>query len=284
LKKYLAESSNCYDIVHAHDYHGFPALYAAQSKDKNRLVFTPHLHESGATPLRRLLHIPYKYLARQIFEKADKVVCVSNYEKDLVVRRFSYAKDRVVIISNGINPEEFKSLNRDIPRKKSILYVGRLEKYKGVQYLIEALSKLDDDIDLEIVGKGPYEKQLLRLSHKLKASNRVKFHSDLSRMQLLQKYVESAVFVLLSKYEAYSICVAEALAAGTPCIVAKTSALEDWVDCRNCFGVSYPIDISELAFTINDVIGKKVGPIQLPTWDNAVNRLNMVYNCLQDSS
>lgn len=42
LKRYLSRNSKYYDIVHVHNYGAFPALYAAQTKGKNKLVFTPH--------------------------------------------------------------------------------------------------------------------------------------------------------------------------------------------------------------------------------------------------
>jgi len=47
LKKCLMEDSYSFDIMHAHSYHAFPALYAAQAKGSNKLVFTPHYHGEG---------------------------------------------------------------------------------------------------------------------------------------------------------------------------------------------------------------------------------------------
>jgi glycosyltransferase involved in cell wall biosynthesis len=56
LKKYLDENSSGFDVVHAHGYHSFPPLYAAQSKKENKFFFTPHYHGTGHTFLRRFLH------------------------------------------------------------------------------------------------------------------------------------------------------------------------------------------------------------------------------------
>ena len=79
-----------------------------------------------------------------------------------------------------------------------ILYVGRLEKYKGIDYIIKALLRMDADISLEIVGKGPHKEALLALTHKAGLEGRVNFFEDLSRNELLQKYVDASVFVMLS--------------------------------------------------------------------------------------
>ena len=100
---------------------------------------------------------------------------------------------------------------------------------------------------------------------------------DLSREELIRKYAEADIFVLLSKHEAYGIAVAEALAAKTPCIVAKTSALSEWVDNRNVFGLNYPISIEELTDLINRVSGIGVEGVNVPSWDSAVERLKKVY-------
>ena len=279
LRKSLKENSKDYDIVHAHNYHAFPALYAAQAKSKNKLVFTPHYHSGGHTLFRSLLHIPYRYVARKIFERADQVICVSKYEKSLILEKFKVDETKLVVIPNGMNPGEFEGLERktDIGNRV-ILYVGRLEKYKGVDHLVKVLPKMNDDISLEIVGKGSRRKALLKLANRLRVTDRVSFYQDLPREKLLRKYAEANLFSLLSKHEAYGISVAEALAAKTPCIVANTSALKEWIDNKNCFAIDYPIDLERLAYLINKIIGKKTDPIQLPTWEETVNKLTRVYD------
>jgi glycosyltransferase involved in cell wall biosynthesis len=280
LRRYLMENSEEYDIVHAHNYHAFPALYAARAKDRNRLFFTPHYHGSGHTFLRILLHIPYRHLAKIIFEKADQVICISNFEKNLVMKKFSIDDKKVKMVPNGINLKEFEGLIKNRRgNHKTILYIGRLERYKGVDYLIKALPKIDKDIRLEVVGKGPHKQILLKLVNRLGVADRVRFYQDLSREALLQKYADADLFVLLSKYEAFGISVAEALASGTPCIVANTSALREWVDGENCFGIEYPIVIDELTHMIGKVMGKRVNPstLRLLTWDGSVEKLTESY-------
>ena len=282
LKRYLAENSENYDVVHAHSYHAFPALYAAQTKGKNKLIFTPHYHGTEHTFFRSLLHIPYKYVAKKIFEEADRIVCVSDYEKSLIMEKFKVSDRKVKVIPNGVNLREFEGLaKRKESNNKSILYVGRLEKYKGVDYLVKAFQRLDKDMHLEVVGKGPHKKALLKLVSKLGISNRVRFYEDLSKEELLQKYAKADLFVLLSKYEAFGISVAEALASGTPCIVANTSALKEWVDNQNCFGIDYPVDIDELARMISEV-GKKrvVNALDLLSWDEVAEELVELYDAL----
>lgn len=273
LRRYLKKNSNNYDIVHAHSYHAIPALYAAQTKNKNKFFFNPHYHGSGHTYLRSLLHVPYKLLGKRIFQKADRIICVSHYEKSLISKDFNIREEKVAVIPNGVNSQEFRSLRKREKNHRAVLSVGRLEKYKGLQHLIRVLKRLNNDVVLEIVGKGPYKETLVELSKKLGVYDRVRFSQDLPRTKLLQKYADADVFVLLSKYEAYGISVAEALASRTPCIVANTSALREWVDGKNCFGIEYPINYHELQDLINKVMGRQVKELKPPTWDEVTAKL-----------
>ena len=280
LRKYLLQRSCYYDVVHAHAYHALPALYASQAKNGNKLVFTPHYHGVGHTLFRNLLLKFYKFWGKKIFEKADHVVCVSEYEKKLLSKHFKVDDEKVVVIPNGINLEEFRGLKRQSNDCGVILCVSKLDKFKGVQYLIKALPRLDNDSILVIVGKGSYKKSLINLARTLGVEERVNFFQDLPRNELLKKYAEADVFALLSRYEAYGICIAEALAARTPCVVANTSALKEWVDDKNCFGIDYPVNVSRLAKLLNKVIGKEVEDVRLPDWNDTVERLIELYQSL----
>jgi glycosyltransferase involved in cell wall biosynthesis len=263
-------------LIHAHNYHAFPALFAALTKKENKFVFSPHYHAAGHSFFRNMLHKPYKLLGRKTFERADVIICVSNYEKSLVLNNFNVANGKIHIIPNGVNLDEFKDVDKMKEQKdrrvKRVLYVGRIEKYKGLDYVVKSLIYLPDDFTLEIVGKGNYKSKIVEIARKLGVIDRVRFYKDLSRKELVEKYAKADVLVLLSRHEAYGIVVAEALAAKTPCVVANTSALSEWIDNKNVFGVDYPINVSELAKLIEIVSNVKVENVKLLDWDEVVKR------------
>jgi glycosyltransferase involved in cell wall biosynthesis len=265
-----------FDIVHGHNYHAFP-LYFSSFVQASKFIVTPHYHGHGHTALSNFLLKPYKLVGKKIFQDADSIIAVSDYEKRLLVKDFKLDENRIKIIPNGINTNEFRNLVDVSKEAKTILFVGRLEEYKGVQYIIEALPFLEKDFCLKIIGKGPYKVNLVTQINKLELNDRVTFYQDLPRQELLRMYAGASVFVLLSKFEAFSIVVAEALASKTPCIVANTSALTEWVDNENCFGIDYPIDIGNLAALINQVNGKKVTAVKLWDWDTVVVNLKKIY-------
>jgi glycosyltransferase involved in cell wall biosynthesis len=282
MKRYLKKKSESFDIIHAHNYHAFPALYAAQTKKGNKLVFTPHYHSRGNTFFRSLLHRPYKFFGGQIFAKADRVICVSNYEKNLILENFGKIEEKLVMIPNGVNFEEFRALKERKEDSHVVLTVGRLERYKGVQHLIEVLPKLESDVSLEIVGEGPYKSTLVKLAEDLSVENRVSFFEKLSRVDVLQKFVEAGVFALLSNRESYGMTVAEALLCGTPCIVANASALTEWVDNKNCYGLDYPIDQNRLKCLIEKLMGQRTSRLTttLLDWKEVTEKLLNIYNDL----
>jgi len=272
-----------FDIVHGHCYHAFPMHFSALAK-KKRFIVSTHFHGVGHSVFRDSMVRLLKPFGRRTLVKADKIIAVSEYEKNLLMEQFGLDDAKIVVIPCGVDFSEFEGLKRRERGFRSVLYVGNLVGYKGVQFLVEALPRLPGDVILEIVGKGPLKPFLVKRAKELGVSDRVRFFENLPRRELLQMFVDANVFVLLSRYEAYSMAVAEALVAGTPCIVTNASALSEWVDNRCCFDVKYPIDAGELVHLINKIIGcgERVNRAELSLekikdWNGVVKQLEMVY-------
>ncbi|MDD2778382.1 MAG: glycosyltransferase family 4 protein [Methanocellales archaeon] len=266
-----------YDIIHAHNYHAFPALFCALAKKDRKLVFTPHYHGAGHSFIRNQLHKPYRPIGKMIFKKADKIVCVSKFELNLIKENFKIPSSKLTHIPNGINLDEFKDTKPLERKHKTILFVGRLEKYKGVQYVIQALPLLE--YRLEIVGKGSYEQKLKKLASNLGVSKKIDWIRELPRSELVKHYKSADVFVMLSEHEAYGITVAEALASGTPCIVSNIDSLGEFLDNKMCFEVKLHPNANDLIQTIKSVASierVKYGG-ELIDWDKVTERLIDVY-------
>lgn len=277
-----------FDVVHGHGYNSLP-MHSSSLTTRKKLVLSTHFHGVGHSVFRNFLFRLFKPIGRRTLLTADRVIAVSAYERNLLCKYFGFDPSRVIVIPNGLNLNEFAGLERRKTDSRSILYVGRLESYKGVQYLVEIMPEFEDDVVLEIVGKGPLRRILENQARKLGVHDRVLFSQDLSRRSLLQKYADADVFVLLSRHEAYSLVVAEALAAGTPCVVADTSALSEWIDDRSCFGVGVPLKLGKLAKLIEEVLNSRIKDAgiekwigtKILSWDGVVRRLEEIYT--QDS-
>ena len=229
LYGYLKKNAGEYDIIHAHNYHAFPALFAALTKRK-KLVFTPHYHGRGGSLFRSFLLKPYRFAGSTIFRKAEVVVCVSEYEKELVKRDFGV---NAVVIPNGV---DMKKINAAKPFKSFdnfILYVGRIEKYKNLDVLVKSMKYLAD-MKLCIAGKGSFEKELRKIAEKAGVENRVKFLGFVGEEEKYRWLKTCSVFVNLSQAESFGITVLEALACGKPAVVGGESALKEFAEKFDC--------------------------------------------------
>lgn len=139
----------------------------------------------------------------------------------------------ITIVPNGI--DLYKYQQHDQPIKKSddqriILYVGRLERRKGVKYLIKAFSLFQEkhpNSALIIAGDGPDREKLELLAEDLGIKNIefLGFISEERKMQLLQ---EADIFCSPAVYgESFGIVLLEAIATGTVCVAGNNSGYMD---------------------------------------------------------
>jgi glycosyltransferase involved in cell wall biosynthesis len=287
LKRHLKKISSSFDIIHVHSYHALPALYASQTKKNNLLVFTPHYLGKGQTFFRNLLHIPYKFIAKKIFKESEKVICVSKYEKNMIIKNFQIEEEKISIIPNGVNVCELSKFTW-APNLKNpkIIYSGRLEKtQKNVDKLIRSFKKIvENNIDAEfvIIGDGPYKTGMKNLIKKLNLEERVKVKNWLPRIDYLKELASSNVFVLPSDYECYGIAAAEAIIMGIPTVVADSTALSEFVENGLALGINTPITPQEIAKSIQKALTTPKVSItstqdKILSWNDIVERLERLY-------
>jgi len=278
------------DIVHIHCYSNLlslEAVYLTQNMGKP-VLFTPHYHPLGHTPFTNFLRKLYKPVGGRIFKRVDKVICVSERESMILQRDFPIDKSGIRVIPHGVGVSQIETRVRKGSSASliSLLYVGRLTEHKGVHHILAAMRKLIDvyqlDPRLEIIGYGPEKRALEHMAHDLGLENRILWNERVSEQDLWQRYEQADIFLLLSWAEAYGLVVAEALAYGTPCIVADTGALSEFVAQPGCFGVEYPPDPENLAALIlrihtSDI---QIGPFdinKIRTWDRVVDEYEKLY-------
>ncbi|RUM33610.1 MAG: glycosyltransferase family 1 protein [Archaeoglobus sp.] len=274
LYRYLKRNSDRYDVVHAHNYHAFPALFAALAK-RNKLIFTPHYHGKGGSTVRNLLLKPYRLFGLIIFKKADAVICVSNYERMLV--RSDFGVDAVVI-PNGVSLDKIRNISSFEFSNKLILYVGRIEKYKNIHIVVKSMKYLDD-FQFYIAGKGSFERELRKLIGRLGLEDRVKLVGFIDEETKYRWLKTCSVFVNLSPVEAFGITVLEALACGSPAVVSNSGALKEFAEKFDCvFAVSSGISPKELAEVIRRAAEVKVRvELREYDWDSIAERVIDVY-------
>jgi len=155
--------------------------------------------------------------------------------------------------------EEMKSL-REIKEKYKdfVLFVGRLNYYKGVQYLVEAMKEID--ANLVIIGQGAEKSNLELKIKEFSLENKVFFLPPQGEKELINFYQAAKIFVLPSifKSEAFGIVLIEAMACGKPIISTELGTGTSWVNVDEETGfVVQPKDSGALVKAINKILENK---------------------------
>lgn len=272
------------DVVHAHNYHAFPAFFASIPR-REKFIFSPYFHGKGSTPVRDLLNKPYLLFGRKIFHRADKIICLSEFEKQLIMNTFPRIDPgKFNVIPAGIPIRQIKDAKRLEIRGDIILYTGRLDQYKNVQLIIRAMMYLPDACFVIIGSSGNYKNELKELIIRLGISNRVKILENVPDAKKYSWLKTCSLFVNLSGAESFGLNVLEALAADKPVIVNIEGGLKDFADkfaAATPFNVNRITDepaIHELARLIKEKMGMNVrNDVSLYEWDNIVKRVESVY-------
>jgi glycosyltransferase involved in cell wall biosynthesis len=171
----------------------------------------------------RLLSIPVYRLA---FRNIDRFVVFSTYMQELVKRDGITA----TCIPNATELFEPVPLAEN---SRTLLYVGRLEKIKGVQYAIEAMRDIAPsypDARLVIAGRGEYEQELRELVARQGLSEYVTFVGHCTREQLYGYYKEARCVVVPSVWpEPFGKVGIEALSVGRPVIASNVGGISEWL-------------------------------------------------------
>jgi len=166
-----------------------------------------------------------KSILKQLFsfayKKFDTIVCQSEEMKLDLADNFNVCSNTVVIP----NPVDIKNIRDKLSENNSIdlfqdkinlISVGRLEHQKGYDFLLQALSKLDDKYCLTILGKGSEEDKLKSLANELKIAHKVSFKGY--QKNPYHWISKSDIFVMSSRYEGFPNVILEALVCNKPVV------------------------------------------------------------------
>ena len=154
---------------------------------------------------------------------------VSESSADDLVRR-GIARDRIRVIYNGVDLDRLTPDPGARTPHPTLVYLGRLRRYKNVSTLIRALGLVSrPDVTLEIAGTGPDRERLERLVRSLDLTPRVRFLGFISEENKLSLLRRSWATLLASPKEGWGISNLEAAACGTPVIAADAPGVRESV-------------------------------------------------------
>jgi glycosyltransferase involved in cell wall biosynthesis len=286
LYGYLRRHAAGYQVVHAHSYHALPMLEALLVCGR-RTVITPHYHGHGHTRLANILHRPYNLAAIPAMRRAGRIVCVSQAEADTVAERLRVPRRAILVVPNVVALAGLADARIERTQGGSevvLLSVGRLEPYKRVDRLIQALPYLPDAYGLVVIGTGRDQRRLQDLAGALSLKpGRLRFLSRVSDEELQSWYARAQVLVSLSEAEAFGRTVLEALAAGCRVVCSDIPAYRelaaefgaDWV--RSISPDIGPIQLADAVRAAGVAAPSRRPDLQPFAWQSVVGRLVDIY-------
>jgi len=133
---------------------------------------------------------------------------------------------RIHVVYPGVS-RDFCTLERKDGDGRTILVVGTVERRKNLELIIEALPFLPDARVVSVGPPTPYQDDCEDRAEALGARDRVTFRGYIDRAELLELYATCAVVAVPSRYEGFGYAAAQALCAGTPCIVSDQASLPE---------------------------------------------------------
>jgi glycosyltransferase involved in cell wall biosynthesis len=178
------------------------------------------------------------FLKGFIVRKAHQVTCIS---RTLLQTLAELGRTDVHLISNGINSGNLSDATLRTERVAGrILFVGRLERMKGIDTLLTAVAGLKTkNWQLKIVGDGSLKKVLLKLTTDLGIKDRVEFLGYISPEDVSKEYAAAEIFCGLSRSEALGNVFLEAQAAGCAVIGTSVGGIPDIIE-REVTGIIVP--------------------------------------------
>lgn len=184
------------------------------------------------TFLGKLHYLYFRYISGLFYSiglrNVNQFVALSSYTETVL-------KDEghlpIKFIPNGAMAIKY---NSSFPIKHTILYVGRLEKFKGVDDLIRAMPEIIrsiPDVKLIIAGEGSLSRELHNIVDNLNVCSNVTFLGHLDRDQVSKQYQNCSVLIMPSIWpETFGKVGIEAMIAGKPVIATNVGGVCDWLN------------------------------------------------------
>jgi len=284
----LNEKEN-FDLVHSQS--GAGVWYALKCKKIAPLIITFHgialneaksLRNTGLIGWGKGMYILVRdfinyhvFNHKLFFERADKIIAVSNELAEDIKRQYKVPEGKLIVIPNGIDISKFKPMPVDDLREKLgladekvIVSVGAISKQKGFHLLLKILPDIlreYKNMRLIIVGTGPYLQKLKDMAVKLGIENHVIFAGRVSDEELPKYYNLADVFAFPTlRMEGLPLVVPEAMACEKPVIASRIGGIPTVIENNKDGILIEPGNLKELKERIMEVLrdeelAKKLG-------------------------
>jgi starch synthase len=243
----MAEDVVGADLVHSHTWYANAAGHLAKLLHGIPHVVTAHSLEPLRPWKAEQLGGGYRissWIEKTAFEAADAVIAVSAGMRADILRCYpDIDPARVHVVHNGIDLERWTRVQDDAvlerfgidPSARSVVFVGRITRQKGLPYLLAAARELDPDVQLILCAGAPDTPEIMaevQAGVKLLQSERegvIWIDEMLPQHELAAVLSAGTVFVCPSIYEPLGIVNLEAMACGLPVVGTATGGIPEVV-------------------------------------------------------
>jgi len=234
------------DVVHCHTWYVQFAGIVAKLCYGTPLVITTHSLEPLRPWKREQLGRGYDascWIEKTAIEMADAVIAVSHETKEDVLKYFDVDEDKIKVIYNGINLQEYVVTKATStlekygidPVKPYVLFVGRITRQKGIIHLVNAIKYIDPETQIVLCAGAPDTKEIGKEMED--CVNEVKKYRDnviwiaemLPKNEVIQLYSHADVFCCPSIYEPFGIINIEAMACETAVVASAVGGIKEVV-------------------------------------------------------
>jgi len=220
---YLVRHREEYDIIHAHCAldPGFVGVLAGKWLHKKSIIKVMNSgFRNDVMRFRQEKTIVGSRWMADYLVNCDRVITLNELAYEQLVA-LGFRADQIELIPNGVEVAEIAAkASYDGVDVARVIFVGRLDKAKGLDVLLRAFKALSKEpatrCQLTLLGKGPQEQQLREMVERLGISDRAHFAGEVSDVPAY--LARSDIFCLPSRAEGISNALLEAMASGLPCI------------------------------------------------------------------
>jgi glycosyltransferase involved in cell wall biosynthesis len=216
-----------YDIIHVHLFPAdiFVAISSLFLPRRIKFIFSEHSNYNR----RRSIKF-FKVIDGFTYSRYDKIVCISKQVEKALIEWCPKTSHKIIIIKNAIPIK--KKLNSEENKIYDVIFVGRLERVKGVDLLLKAIQILKEkhhrNLRVAIVGDGSLMESLKKIALRYGINEHIDFLGV--RKDVLELMRKSLVFVLPSRWEGFGLVLLEAMSVGTPIVATKVGGIPEIIE------------------------------------------------------